>query len=315
MDKNVKVYHLNYKGWWDLLRLLIDIRTIIKDNNYDLIHSHLSPAGLYTQIARPSNIPQIHTIHSTYSLNKRKRKFLINFLERNFFFEKKSARIIVISEFNRSDILNKLNVKGKIYTLNNFIEDIYFKNPSSKKVREKNCLKLIAIGNLRDEKNYEYLIEVFKFLKNKNIYLDIFGFGNAEKYQQLLDKYGIINITFKGGASNIYDVIRSYDLFIMASKFEGFGLSVFEAMVSEVPVMLSDIPSLKSIVKDHALYFTLNDPEAVANELIKILNNEIDPQALAEDAKKYAESIVKREIYIHKLLNIYNEVINDAGKA
>lgn len=309
IDPRVNTYNLNYKGKTDILQLLISLRRIIKKKKYDIVHSHLPHSGLYTALVCPPGIPHIHTVHSTHSLNKKNRHSVFNFLDRKLLLEKKNSNVIVISEFNKTDILQNLNFKGNIFVLHNFIEDIYFNNTRQKKQKEKNSLKIIAVGNLTESKNYNYLIEIFKHLRDKNIYLDIFGAGDITAYQKSLAKNNIKNINFKGSVPDIYDHVCNYDLFIMASKFEGFGLAIFEAMASGIPVMISNIPSLRSIINEHAIYFDLDNAEKTAGELTKILNNEIDIETLITDAKAYATELANRENYISNLLQIYNKII------
>lgn len=307
---DINVHDLNYRGKFDLPQMLMRLRSVIKKGKYNIIHSHLPHAGLYTALVCPTDIPHIHTIHSTYSLNKKNRNTLLNYIDRKLLLEKRNAKIIVISEYNKEDLLRDIKFKGEVFVLNNFIEDKYFSNTAPNRTREENCLKVIAVGNLTDSKNYKYIVEIFSHLKDKNIFLDIFGNGDVEKYKQVLNQNNITSITFMGAVPNIYDHIKDYDLFIMASKYEGFGLAVFEAMASGVPVIISNIPSLRTLVKNHAIYFDLNDAKGAAERLVKILNEEIDAQSLVADAKNYAAKIAKRENYIYQLLKIYNEVIS-----
>ena len=53
-------------------------------------------------------------------------------------------------------------------------------------------------------------------------------------------------------AENPKDLYWSYNGFIMPSKFEGFGLTAYEAMASGIPLFLSDIPAFKSLIKNKA---------------------------------------------------------------
>jgi glycosyltransferase involved in cell wall biosynthesis len=167
---------------------------------------------------------------------------------------------------------------------------------------------LIAIGTLRPAKNFEYLLEVFRYLHGQPVSLDIYGGGNTEPYQKVIDQYGL-NVRMMGNSDNIEQVITHYDMFIMSSRFEGFPLSVFEAMAAGVPLMLSDIAPLRSIINDNALYFELDKAEATAGRLLDILQGKTDIQALAAKAKIYAAATAKRDIYIKKLLEIYSEVV------
>ena len=169
---------------------------------------------------------------------------------------------------------------------------------------------MVAVGNFRPQKNYLYLLEIFKQLKNYNITLDIYGGGgNIEQCRQVINEHGL-NITLKGPVSNVNDVIAEYDVFIMPSSNEGFPLSVFEAMAAGVPVMLSDIAPLTTIVKDNAIYFKLNEAEKAAMQIAAIYKGDTDMNNLSVKAKQYAEGMVRRKIYIDKLLKIYGQVLS-----
>ena len=99
-----------------------------------------------------------------------------------------------------------------------------------------------------------------------------------------------------------------YDLFISPSLFEGFGLSIFEAMASGVPVLSSDLESLKSLIGDNVIYFELNNAEQVAQTIVAIYNDRQSVKGMAAKAKAFAEKTVKREMYIKRLMDIYSSL-------
>lgn len=303
LDKDVQVHLLNYKGAKDIVRLIRDLRKIIVDNKIDIVHTHLNPAGLYTHIACPPDIPQVHTLHTTYSMDKETSKFKL-WLEKHFYFLKKNTNVILLSDFIKQDFLNALPFKGNAFVLNNFVPDSYFDIKINDVKKEPGQLKIIAIGTLKPLKNFEYLLQVFRYLKNENISLDIYGGGNKEAYEAVIKETGV-KVKMMGHANNLEAILSLYDLFIMPSKFEGFPLSVFEAMAAGLPLMLSDIAPLKSIVKDNAVYFKLDNAKPTANTLIAILQKNIDINVLALNAKTYAEKMVKRDLYISRLMAIY----------
>lgn len=312
VDKNVKQICLDYKGGSDIVRLLRELRKVISDNKIDIIHTHLNPADFYVNLVRPKNIPQVHTLHIAYTTDKETRRSL-KFLERNLYFNKQYCNLIFLSEFNRKDFLDHINFKGRSFVVPNFVDDSFFAHQPKRFAGVTNSpLKLIAIGNFREQKNYFYLLDIFKLLTGHNIQLDIYGGGNLQEYQNVIDE-NKLNVTLKGQITNVNDVIGDYDLFIMSSTNEGFPLSVFEAMAAGVPVMLTDIPPLIEIVKDNALYFKLNAAAAAAEKLLAVKENRIDINELAIKAKLYAEKTVRREIYIKRLLDIYDQLNSTAG--
>lgn len=312
IDKNVKVINLNYKGGFDIVRMLRQLKSIIKNNKIDIVHTHLTPASLYTHLVCPAWVPQVHTIHSTYSMDNETRPWM-RLLERKLFLQKKKCNVISLSEFTKEDFLKSISYKGKIFVLNNFVADRYFNLPQKNYDSNKNELWLLAVGSLKELKNFEYLLEVFEHLDGFEIYLDIYGGGDVSKYESII-KAKNLNVKMMGHIDDVATIIHQYNVFIMPSKFEGFPLSLFEAMAAGVPLMLSDIAPLRSIVKEHAIYFPLNDAAFVAAKIQQIFNNEIDINRMSVTGKKYAEATVKKEKYVNRLLQIYDQLQHDNNK-
>ena len=309
IDSSVKVICLEYTGLLQLPGVLKKLKKIIKENQIDIIHTHLNPADFYVNLIRPKHIPQVHTLHIAYSTDLETRRAL-KFLEEKLFFLQKDCNLIFLSQFNKRDFLATLPFTGRGFVLNNFVDDAFFLTPPSHYAHEpKRILKIIAVGNFRQQKNYFYLLDIFKYLKRYNIQLDIHGSGgDIEKFRDKV-KESNYKIILKGQVGNINKIIGDYDLFIMPSTNEGFALSVFEAMAASVPVIISNIPPLKNIVKENAIYFELDDPKGAADLLISIYKGEIDINSLASKGRAYAENTVRREKYVKKLLKIYQTIL------
>ncbi len=307
LDKNVKVHFLDYRGAKDIFRLIYRLKKIIRENKIDIVHSHLNPAGVYAHFACPKNIPQVHTVHTTYSMDNSQSKFK-SWLEKYFYLTNKNTNVILLSDFTKADFLNTVSFKGRAFVLNNFVPDFFFDVQTDKQQQPFRQLKLIALGTLQPLKNFEYLLQVFSYLKDYPVSLDIFGRGDKAPYEAAIKKNGV-KVKMMGHTENLKDIIAGYDMFIMPSKYEGFPLSVFEAMATGVPLMLSNIAPLTAIVKNNAIYFELDDAAKTAQQILAVLKNEIDIAAMAVKAKQYADKTVRREIYIKNLLDIYKQTL------
>lgn len=308
IDKNVKTICLNYTGGIDIIRVFNQLRKIVVGNAFNIIHTHLNPASFYTHLICPAGIPQLHTLHTTYSMDTETRRLML-FLEKQLYFKSKTCNIICLSDSARDDFLQSVPFKGNVFVLNNFVADKFFTNPVKKYDASKSVLKMVAVGSLVELKNFEYLLDVFSYCKNDEIYLDIYGKGDKTKYDKIIGSNGL-KVRMMGENTDIADTLKKYDLFIMPSKFEGFPLALFEAMASGLPVMVSNIAPLRSIVKDNGIYFDLHNPEATAGIIKSILHNKIDLNVFAKKAKFYVEQTVKRETYIKRLLAIYEQLLN-----
>ncbi|MGB5007232.1 MAG: glycosyltransferase family 4 protein [Ferruginibacter sp.] len=306
LDKKVKVHFLDYKGSTDIFRLLHQLKKTIIDNKIDIVHTHLNPSGLYTHIICPENVLHVHTMHTTYSMNNEQGKIRL-WLRKHFFLLKRNVNIILLSDYTRDDFLSHVDFKGKSFVLNNFVQDIFFDLEKKRHYLPGQELKMIALGTLKPLKNFEYLLEVFGHLKGLPVSLDIYGGGNKGHYEKVIQENGL-KVRMMGHTQNLPDIISGYDMLIMPSKFEGFPLSVFEAMAAGLPLMLSDIAPLRSIVHDHAIYFDLGNAAAVADQVKAVLQNDIDITVMAVKAKQYAQKTVRRETYIKNLLDIYSRL-------
>ena len=228
-------------------------------------------------------------------------------MEKYFYLTNKNANVILLSDFTKEDFLKSVPFKGKAFVLNNFVADEYFNVPEKNYDAAKKELRLVAAGTLKPLKNHVYLLEIFKLLKDHNISLDIYGEGEQTEFENIISNAGI-KVRLMGHTNRFDKVIGQYDLFIMPSLFEGFPLSVFEAMAAGVPLMISDIEPLTSIVKDHAIYFELDGAPKVAEQILSVYHGQTGINDMAAAAKQYAEKTVRREIYIDKLLKIYEEI-------
>ena len=302
IEKDIKISCLNYNGFLSLPPTLLQLRKIIKDKKIDIVHTHLTSSGFLTHLILPKGVKQVHTIHTTYSMNFETNSKLL-WLERNTYLKSKNCNIICLSDYTKEDFLKTVPFKGKAFVLNNFVDDVFFDQPHQPYNNDNKSLKLIAVGSLKPLKNFEFLLDVFALLKNYNISLDIYGGGKKEKYEKVIEDNNI-KVQMMGPTSQLETIIGKYDLFIMPSKFEGFPLSLFEAMAAGVPLLLSDLAPLRSIVKENAIYFDFN-AKVVAEILISIFEKKLDINAMAEKAKIYAENTVRREKYINKLMEIY----------
>jgi len=310
IDKRIKIYCLGYKGILSLPGTLLKLRRIIKEEKIDIVHSHLNPADFYTHLICP--VPQVHTSHTTYSMDTETTKSKL-YLEKKLFFTRRKCNLIHLSEYTKNDLLQSIPFKGKSFVLNNFIPDKFFSIENKGYKSANKSLKLIAVGRLNAGKNFMYLLETFKFLKDVNIELDIYGYGEMEDYNTIIKEFQI-KVRMMGGVSDIATVLNNYDLFIMPSKFEGFPLSVFEAMAAGLPLLLSNIDPLKSIVHDNAIYFELDNEKALANIIRSIYSGNIDINSLAVKGKEYAEITASKKKYIAGLLDIYGKILKDSNR-
>ena len=182
--------------------------------------------------------------------------------------------IIVVAKGALQEYFSFLKLKPwKAYSLYTFVDTNRFDPGKAPAKLPSENFRMISVGALRTQKNYSYLINAMADLKNEPIELHIYGVGNLQKdLQQQIETSGA-KVVLKGEVKQIENVITQYDLYVMSSSFEGFSLSVLEAMSMGMPLLLSDIPSFREQCEQLADYFPLNNAAALS-EMIKQLSGE-----------------------------------------
>lgn len=176
-----------------------------------------------------------------------------------------------VSGIPHKAIFDKLNFKGKIIITGG----VGLANRPKRKINynyDKNNFKYICVARLTEVKNLEFLIEAFNKLEKS---LTILGSGELDKK---LKKIANKNIKFEGYIPNeeIHEYYRKYDIFILSSKSEPWGLVVEEALYNGLPVLVSDkVGSNRDVVKNYnsGEIFKYNDFNELENKIDLIEKN------------------------------------------
>jgi glycosyltransferase involved in cell wall biosynthesis len=296
-----KIYKLNYRSKFDMLTCVKDLRSYIKVNKIEIVHSHLFLATFIARLACHKKVKLFTTIHSLSSKNYFSESKIAKWLEKLTY--SKRHHMIAICDEVFKDYNECIGIKGPYSVLYNFVEDIYYKK-EPKKMHFTGTLKLVAVGNLRKPKNYPYLIEAFKKMP-ANVQLDIYGSGPLHnELQQEIEKHKL-NIRLCGIREDIHNVLPQYDAFIMSSIFEGQPISLLEAMAGGMPAILSDIPVLREVTNNNAIFYSLNDTDDLIQKITAIINGQINLDEFAKSNFDRAKRIAGKENYMNTLHRLY----------
>lgn len=226
----------------------------------------------------------------------------INFLKVRFFFKtcltihdtkyplqniRKYDKLFSISYAVKYDILLRSNCISKV--IYNGIPFDQIENYQL--IKSPSVFKIVQISRLMHEKKGQHiLIRALDIIVNNfgisNIQLDFIGEGDSLVYlMDLVNKLDLeLYVNFIGlkSKSNLYKELKNYDLLIQPSLYEGFGLTVVEAMAARIPVLVSNIEGPMEIIDNGGFgYFFNNGDEKDCAEMIvqiinKVRNNEID---------------------------------------
>ena len=113
------------------------------------------------------------------------------------------------------------------------------------KLQEAKNSRIVSIGRLTERKNQLELLEAYHQLTEKMNDLELVFIGGWDpKYKKQCDDYikenNLTNVTFTNNVDNPWDYVTDKDICVLPSSMETFGLVYIEAVLNQVPVIISD---------------------------------------------------------------------------
>lgn len=239
------------------LRAYRQVRHLLKERNYSIIHSHSPIGGLLSRLAardmRKEGTKVIYTAHGFHFYHGAPIKNWLIFYP----IEKVASRwtdvLVTITHEDYKLAQDKMNAKEVVYVPGVGIDTMSFSPPEDRKtLREKkreelsiksDMLMLLSVGELNKNKNHEVIIRAIAAIGNKNVHYCIAGRGELKEYlEELATGLGIKEqVHLLGFRTDVRDLFKAADIFVHPSFREGLSVAVMEAMASGLPVVCSRI--------------------------------------------------------------------------
>lgn len=167
--------------------------------------------------------------------------------------------------------------------------------------------KFLAVGRFSHlHKGFDILIKAFAQFANNNKEwdLDIVGEGvEEEMYKSLITQYRLENrVHIHPFTNNVQEFYSNAQVYVLSSRWEGFGLVLVEAMAHGLPVISSDLPTSKEIMGDFGIYFKNGNVWELAKKLEE--STHIDWQTKSKEAIDVA-----RKFDIKQIVNQWKTLI------
>lgn len=216
-----------------------------------------------------------HWLHTDYSMYDCTAKYRRLFIKAFKYFDK----IIGISKSVVERFQEKYPDTDCIVIYNLIDEDKIIKQAELEKINFDDKLNLISVGRIHNMKGYDRLINVFHRLNKENklddVYLRIIGDGpDMHLVKSLVYKYSLEDkVYIMGRKKNPFPYVKASDAFLMCSRYEPFGLVILEAMILGVPVISTDVASIREIMDEKYGMIIENSEEGLYNAVLSVINN------------------------------------------
>jgi hypothetical protein len=222
-------------------------------------------------------------------------------------------QVICITEKNKEIIEKQIPVLDNLMVLENIVDyQAILKAADEKMVNLKEGkINILTVGRLNNHsKGMDIAIEAVKFLKEITINFHWYFLGDGD-FRKKMEEYTEENnlngfVTLLGSDANPYPYFKAADIYVQTSRHEGFGRTIAEARLLNVPLVTTNFDTVHQQIKHevNGLITDLNG-KAVAEGVSRLMEDKVLYQSiqsnLEQEPKENLESVKK-----------FDKLINDA---
>ncbi len=320
IKKEIQVYSPSSNRNYSSRKLVLDLVNFITANNIQLVHAHMSESAILAFVACVyTKTPFMITHHSNKlipDLNGAK-KYLRYVL---FFNAMRFAKInIAVSKDVESKIknlwcghfLNKNTIPNGVKIQERDVPEKL--NENNLQFQNKDTWpNLIIVGRVVALKGQKFLIKsapsFFELYPQGQI--TIVGDGNLRtELEEFTKKIGFADqIIFKGQISNVDEELKKADVYVSASEYEGLPMSVMEAMSFGIPVVASDVPGNRDLIKDceTGLLYKYGDIHSFLDALRTVLTDTKLQKKICDESR----ILISERFSIGSMTKAYEDIYN-----
>ena len=291
------------------------LRVVIQKEKPDIIITYLFHADmlgrlLLRTITRSPIIPFLRT---TYNHPRYLAPRILEWITKPLV-----KKYLANSEAVKNFYVEHLGVKTeKITVIPNGIDVKYFDSITPDPELRKslginpNDFVIICVANLHKNKGHQYLLEAFEkvFEKYRDIQLLIVGDGDEKENlrNQTKNYQSKENILFLGKRTDVPQLLKISDCFVLPTLFEGMSNAVREPMASELPIITTDIPENRILIKNNesGMLVSTYATQALGEAIITIIQNTELCEKLSQNGRNVIEKYYSLHSTTEKLRTFY----------
>jgi glycosyltransferase involved in cell wall biosynthesis len=150
---------------------------------------------------------------------------------------------------------------------------------------------LIAVGRLEPEKRFEDLFTAFMYVKDRYPTIGIYVVGEGRERARLEKIVRTLTIedrvVFLGERTDAWGLMRSANVFVQTSAYEGYGRTIIEAALARIPIITTDVGIVGEVFKGYedVLSTPPADPSGFSFNIVRVLESFEDRLALIDHAE------------------------------
>ena len=295
------------------LYLVIRLACRLRDLAPSIVHTHLLHADLYGTIAaRMAGVPAV--ISSRHNDDPFRARWPLSVVLR--IINKYTNRFIAISERVRTFTVKTEKVPVSV------VDTVYYgltvdeHNRQTIDARAEFGLSkgplLVCAARLTEQKGHKWLLQAFRSVVDQLPEASLLLLGDGPLRAHLEDTMLNLdlaqNVRFAGWRTDVMDILPSADLFVLASEWEGFGLSLLEAMSFSLAIVATEVGGIPEVVLDGETGWLVKsrDSDALAGSILAALRSPYKMLECGQRGKLRVQNTFSVQKMIFDTEKIYN---------
>lgn len=297
------------------VRAILEIRRALRELRADLVSTHSTTAGLLGRIAaRSLGIPVIFTAHGWGFTEGRPWSERVAFWLVEWAAAPLAARIITVCESDlQAAIRSRLTGRRRLLAIPNAMPDL----PGVPPARPDRLPPRIAmVARLSCWKDHATLLRALEQLADLEWELELVGDGPLRReLEALAASLGFASrVRFTGFRADVPELLADAQLFVLATKWEGFPRSILEAMRAGLPVIASEVGGVREAVRDGETGFVVppGDVAALRDRLRVLLTSPALRRGMGAAARAQYEARFSLQRLLNETTAVYETVLAEA---
>ena len=248
---------------FSVFRLLKHVHNIVTKNEINIIHSYSRATEILSLLYKYNYNKKIITVNTVLSL-----------VDRRYFVEYKSDKLIAISLSVKSQLLNIFKIpENKIDLIYNYAEP--FSTVCFEEHFAKSKFKILSVGRYHKDKGFEVLLKSILYLNNPDIEVTIVGSGDLkDKYQEFICKYNL-NVKLMPPVNDLTNYFLECDICVLPSFVDPLPTFMIQSGFYKKPFIGAGVDGISETISDgcNGLLFEKGDSKVLAGKIMKYYQN------------------------------------------
>ena len=289
-------------------KIFFQILELTKKNGSSLFYLHTPIAShLFRIFTFFKKVKIVYFVHGFRFMSKSNifKSLIFKLIEKilslntNFF--------ITINSEDYNYAVHNLTDKKKCQKVNEEGLNLNFKKKI--KIKKKKAIKkILVIAAYKKEKGYYELLKIAERIRDKNLNIECYGYGNFEKFKQIKSQKKIKKISFNKFDPNLNKIMKNYDILLHLSKREGLPVSLMQSLSKGIPVICYNIRGNNDLIKDNFNGLFVSSYKEVLGKILFINFNKNFFHKLRNNAIKTIDNSFSQDQINQNILKIFKKI-------